>query len=200
VTVLCDREIRQLALEQGMIEPFVNQKVRQTGTSNGQMRRVISYGLSSYGYDFRMAADDVRVFVAKPHTVIDPHDFDATLLEKVQPITDLYDRVYVELPPHSFALGRTVEYWRIPIDVITVCVGKSTMARCGLVLNVTPFESGWSGYATLEISNTTPLTARVYLNEGIGQVLFFRGEACERPYGNGTYQDQGAHVVLPFGR
>lgn len=194
-----DSWIREMAQSNGMIEPFVGTKVRTTETPSGQIRKVLSYGLSSYGYDFRMADDDIRVFVPHPHTIIDPHDFNPILLASVQPIRDMYGRCYVELPPHSFALGRTVEYWHIPEDVITICVGKSTMARCGLILNVTPFEASWKGFATLEISNTTPLTARVYLNEGIGQVLFFRGNPCEVPYGDGIYQNQEARVVLPFG-
>jgi len=165
-----------MAREQGMIEPFVAEQV-----SGG----CISYGLSSYGYDIRVA-DEFRIFTNVNTTVVDPKAFDQrSLVEFHGPVCTI--------PPNSLALARTVEYFRIPRDVLTLCVGKSTYARCGIIVNVTPFEPEWEGYATLEISNTTPLPARVYANEGIAQVLFFRAdEDCRVSYADrkGRYQRQ----------
>jgi dCTP deaminase len=171
-----------MALEHGMIEPFEDRQVRQG---------VVSYGLSSYGYDIRVA-DEFKVFTNINSTVVDPKNFDA------RSFVDVKADVCI-IPPNSFALARTVEYFRIPRDVLTVCVGKSTYARCGLIVNVTPFEPEWEGYVTLEISNTTPLPAKVYANEGIAQVLFFQGdEPCEVSYADkkGKYQKQ-AGLTLP---
>jgi dCTP deaminase len=165
-----------MALEQGMIEPFEDRQVREG---------VVSYGLSSYGYDIRVA-DEFKVFTNINSTVVDPKNFDA------RSFVDVKADVCI-IPPNSFALARTVEYFRIPRDVLTVCVGKSTYARCGLIVNVTPFEPEWEGFVTLEISNTTPLPAKVYANEGIAQVLFFQGdEPCEVSYADkkGKYQKQ----------
>jgi dCTP deaminase len=165
-----------MAREHGMIEPFEDAQVRQ-GT--------ISYGLSSYGYDMRVASE-FKIFTNVNNAIVDPKAFD--------------DRSFVPfegdvciVPPNSFALARSVEYFRIPRDVITLCVGKSTYARCGIITNVTPFEPEWEGFVTLEISNTTPLPARIYANEGIAQVLFFQGaEAPEVSYRDrkGKYQGQ----------
>ena len=171
-----------MALEHGMIEPFEDRQVRDG---------VISYGLSSYGYDIRVA-DEFKVFTNINSTVVDPKNFDA------RSFVDVKADVCI-IPPNSFALAKTVEYFRIPRDVLTVCVGKSTYARCGLIVNVTPFEPEWEGFVTLEISNTTPLPAKVYANEGISQVLFFQGdEPCEVSYADkkGKYQRQQG-LTLP---
>ncbi len=171
-----------MALEHGMIEPFEDRQVRDG---------VISYGLSSYGYDIRVA-DEFKVFTNINSTVVDPKNFDA------RSFVDVKADVCI-IPPNSFALAKTVEYFRIPRDVLTICVGKSTYARCGLIVNVTPFEPEWEGYVTLEISNTTPLPAKVYANEGIAQVLFFQSdEACEVSYADkkGKYQKQQG-LTLP---
>jgi len=171
-----------MALEHRMIEPFEDRQVRQG---------VVSYGLSSYGYDIRVA-DEFKVFTNINSTVVDPKNFDASSFVDFK--TDI-----CIIPPNSFALAKTVEYFRIPRDVLTVCVGKSTYARCGLIVNVTPFEPEWEGFVTLEISNTTPLPARVYANEGIAQVLFFQSdEMCEVSYADkkGKYQKQQG-LTLP---
>ena len=171
-----------MALEHGMIEPFEDRQVRAG---------VISYGLSSYGYDIRVA-DEFKVFTNINSTVVDPKNFDA------RSFVDVTADVCI-IPPNSFALAKTVEYFRIPRDVLTVCVGKSTYARCGLIVNVTPFEPEWEGFVTLEISNTTPLPAKVYANEGISQVLFFQSdEPCEVSYADkkGKYQKQQG-LTLP---
>ena len=171
-----------MALEHGMIEPFEDRQVRQG---------VVSYGLSSYGYDIRVA-DEFKVFTNINSTVVDPKNFDA------RSFVDVRADVCI-IPPNSFALAKTVEYFRIPRNVLTVCVGKSTYARCGLIVNVTPFEPEWEGYVTLEISNTTPLPAKVYSNEGISQVLFFESdEDCEVSYKDkaGKYQKQQG-LTLP---
>ena len=171
-----------MALEHGMIEPFEDRQVREG---------VVSYGLSSYGYDIRVA-DEFKVFTNINSTVVDPKNFDA------RSFVDIKADVCI-IPPNSFALAKTVEYFRIPRDVLTVCVGKSTYARCGLIVNVTPFEPEWEGFVTLEISNTTPLPAKVYSNEGIAQVLFFQSdETCEVSYADkkGKYQKQQG-LTLP---
>ena len=181
-SIKADRWIKRMALERGMIEPFEDRQVRQG---------VISYGLSSYGYDIRVA-DEFKVFTNINSTVVDPKNFDA------RSFVDVKAEVCI-IPPNSFALAKTVEYFRIPRDVLTICVGKSTYARCGLIVNVTPFEPEWEGYVTLEISNTTPLPAKVYANEGISQVLFFQGdEPCEVSYADkkGKYQKQQG-LTLP---
>jgi dCTP deaminase len=177
-----DHWIRKMALEHRMIEPFEAGQVR-----NG----VISFGVSSYGYDIRVA-DEFKIFTNVFSAVVDPKHFDP------KSMVDYKGEVCV-IPPNSFALARTIEYFRIPRDVLTVCLGKSTYARCGIIVNVTPFEPEWEGYVTLEISNTTPLPARIYANEGIAQVLFFQAdEMCETSYADkkGKYQKQEA-IVLP---
>ena len=177
-----DHWIRRMALEQGMIEPFVD----------GQRREgVISYGLSSYGYDMRVA-DEFKIFTNVRSAIVDPKDFsDDSFVD--------YQGAICVIPPNSFVLARSMEYFRIPRSVLTLCVGKSTYARCGLIVNVTPFEPEWEGYVTLEISNTTPLPARVYSNEGIAQVIFFEAdEGCEVSYADrrGKYQKQD-RLTLP---
>lgn len=180
--ILPDYRIREYAQKQAMIEPFVDGQVR-----DGK----ISYGLSSYGYDIRVA-DEFKIFTNVHTTVVDPKNFDT------QSMVDFKGDVCI-IPPNSFALARTVEYFRIPRGVLTICVGKSTYARCGIIVNVTPFEPEWEGYATLEISNTTPLPAKIYANEGIAQVLFLEGDGvCEISYADkkGKYQAQKS-IVLP---
>ncbi len=177
-----DRWIKQMAHEQGMIEPFVDSQVRQG---------VISYGVSSYGYDIRIA-DEFKIFTNVYSAIVDPKNFDP------HSMIDFKGDVCI-IPPNSFALARTIEYFRVPRNVLTVCLGKSTYARCGIIVNVTPFEPEWEGYVTLEISNTTPLPAKVYANEGIAQVLFFEAdEVCEISYADrkGKYQKQQA-IILP---
>jgi dCTP deaminase len=177
-----DHWIRKMVREYNMIEPFAESQVR-----NG----VISYGVSSYGYDIRVA-DEFKIFTNVFSAVVDPKAFDP------KSMVDFKGEVCV-IPPNSFALARTVEYFRIPRNVLTVCVGKSTYARCGIIVNVTPFEPEWEGFVTLEISNTTPLPAKIYANEGIAQVLFFEGdEQCEVSYADkkGKYQKQQS-IVLP---
>lgn len=177
-----DEWIRRMALEHRMIEPFEDRQVREG---------VISYGVSSYGYDIRIA-DEFKIFTNINSTIVDPKNFDGKSL------IDLKSDVCI-IPPNSFALGRTVEYFRIPRDVITVCLGKSTYARCGIIINVTPFEPEWEGFVTLEISNTTPLPAKIYANEGIAQVLFFGADqVCQTSYADkkGKYQAQ-VSITLP---
>jgi dCTP deaminase len=184
MSIKSDRWIRRMATEHGMIEPFTDGQVRSGA---------ISYGVSSYGYDMRVA-NEFRIFTNVLSAIVDPKHFD--------------DKSFVEfqgdvciVPPNSFALARSVEYFRIPRNVLTICVGKSTYARCGIITNVTPFEPEWEGHVTLEISNTTPLPARIYANEGICQVLFFEADeddVCQTSYADkkGKYQAQRG-VTLP---
>jgi len=184
MAIKSDRWIRRMATEHGMIEPFGEAQVRDG---------VISYGVSSYGYDMRVARE-FRIFTNALSAIVDPKDFD--------------DRSFVEfegdvcvVPPNSFALARSIEYFRIPRNVLTICVGKSTYARCGIITNVTPFEPEWEGHVTLEISNTTPLPAKIYAEEGIAQVLFFEADdddVCSTSYADrhGKYQAQRG-VTLP---
>ncbi len=187
MSVLSDQEIRRLAREQRMIEPFVENQVKRNETGAA----VVSYGLSSYGYDLRVARE-FKVFTNVFNTVIDPKEFDP------RSFVDITGDSCI-VPPNSFALARSVEYFRIPRDVITVCLGKSTYARCGIIVNVTPLEPEWEGHVTLEISNTTPLPARIHADEGLAQVLFLRAESpCERSYADrrGKYQGQTG-ITLP---
>ena len=182
MSVKSDRWIRKMALEHSMIEPFVEKQVREG---------VISFGLSSYGYDVRIA-DEFKIFTNINSSIVDPKHFDP------KSFVDFRGEVCI-VPPNSFALARTVEYFRIPRNVITVCLGKSTYARCGIIVNVTPFEPEWEGIVTLEVSNTTPLPARIYAGEGIAQVLFFESdEVCETSYADkkGKYQAQQS-LTLP---
>jgi len=176
MSVRPDHWIRKMALEHNMIEPFIDGQVREGA---------ISYGLSAYGYDIRVS-NEFKVFTNVYSSVVDPKQFDEKSFVEIE--TDV-----CLIPPNSFALARTVEYFRIPRSTITLCVGKSTYARCGIIVNVTPFEPEWEGYVTLEISNTTPLPAKIYANEGIAQVLFFESdELCEVSYADkkGKYQKQ----------
>jgi dCTP deaminase len=178
-----DHWIRRMALEHRMIEPFVENQVR-TG--------VVSYGLSSYGYDIRVASD-FRIFTPATGqlTVVDPKQIDERAMVP-------YHGEVCIIPPNSFALACTVEYFRIPRNVLTICLGKSTYARCGIIVNVTPFEPEWEGHVTIEISNTTPLPAKIYAEEGIAQVLFFEGDPPEVSYADrkGKYQAQRG-ITLP---
>jgi dCTP deaminase len=177
-----DRWIRTMATEHEMIHPFEEKQVREG---------VISYGLSSYGYDLRVA-DEFKIFTNVNSTIVDPKNFDARSFVEFRGPTCI-------VPPNSFALARSVEYFKIPREVLTICVGKSTYARCGIIVNVTPLEPEWEGFVTLEISNTTPLPARVYSNEGLCQIIFLGSdELCETSYKDkkGKYQSQQG-IVLP---
>ncbi|MDI6813291.1 MAG: dCTP deaminase [Desulfitobacteriaceae bacterium] len=171
--ILNDKQIIELCEEQGMITPFLREKI-----SHG----VISYGLSSYGYDIRIAKK-FKVFTNVYCSIVDPKKFDPRAM------TDIISEDLILIPPNSFALGMSVEYFQMPADVIGICIGKSTYARAGIIVNVTPINPGWRGYLTIEISNTTPLPARIYVGEGIAQVIFLRGEPCLRTYA-GKYQNQ----------
>jgi dCTP deaminase len=182
MSIKSDRWIREMALKHEMISPFSEKQVRQG---------VISYGLSSYGYDLRVA-DEFKIFTNVNSTIVDPKNFDERSFVTVQSDCCI-------VPPNSFALARSIEYFKIPRDVLTICLGKSTYARCGIIVNVTPFEPEWEGYVTLEISNTTPLPAKIYANEGLCQIIFFQSnEACETSYADrkGKYQGQQG-IVLP---
>ena len=190
MSIKSDRWIRRMAREHAMIDPFVGEQVREVDRAG---RRVISYGVSSYGYDMRVAPE-FKIFTNVLSAIVDPKEFDARSFVE-------WEGEVCIVPPNSFALARSVEYFRIPRNVLTICVGKSTYARCGIITNVTPFEPEWEGYVTLEISNTTPLPARIYANEGICQVLFFEADdddVCERSYRDkaGKYQGQTG-VTLP---
>ena len=169
-------------MDHGMISPFSEKQVREG---------VISYGLSSYGYDLRVS-DEFKIFTNVNSTIVDPKHFDERSFVSIESDVCI-------VPPNSFALARSVEYFKIPRDTLTLCVGKSTYARCGIIVNVTPFEPEWEGFVTLEISNTTPLPARIYANEGLCQILFFQSdEICETSYKDrgGKYQSQKG-IVLP---
>jgi dCTP deaminase len=177
-----DRWIRKMSKEHDMINPFSEKQVHEG---------VISYGLSSYGYDLRVA-DEFKIFTNVNNALVDPKRFDEKSFVTIQ--TDI-----CIVPPNSFALARSVEYFKIPRSVLTICVGKSTYARCGIIVNVTPFEPEWEGFVTLEISNTTPLPARIYANEGLCQIIFLESdEICETSYADrkGKYQAQKG-IVLP---
>ena len=184
MSIKSDRWIRRMATEHRMIEPFADEQIRDG---------VISYGVSSYGYDMRVAPE-FKIFTNALSVIVDPKAFDPKSFVEFTGSTCI-------VPPNSFALARSVEYFRIPRNVLTICVGKSTYARCGIITNVTPFEPEWEGFVTLEISNTTPLPARIYANEGIAQVLFFtadEGDECAVSYADkkGKYQAQRG-ITLP---
>ncbi len=186
MSIKADKWIRRMAEQQGMIEPFEPGQVRQV---NGQ--KIISYGVSSYGYDVRCSSE-FKVFTNVYSATVDPKAFDE------KSFVDIHADVCI-IPPNSFALARTVEYFRIPRSVLTVCLGKSTYARCGIIVNVTPLEPEWEGHVTLEFSNTTNLPAKIYANEGVAQMLFFESdEVCEVSYKDrgGKYQGQTG-VTLP---
>lgn len=183
-----DKWIRKMAEEKKMIEPFVPYQIKV----NAQGQKAVSYGLSSYGYDIRIA-DEFKVFTNIYNSLVDPKHFTEDSFVDIK--SDL-----CIIPPNSFALARSVEYFRIPRNILTICLGKSTYARCGIIVNVTPFEPEWEGHVTLEISNTTPLPAKVYANEGIAQVIFLEGvDVCEVSYPErgGKYQCQTG-ITVPF--
>ena len=189
MSIKSDKWIRQMALEHDMISPFEPDQVKQ----NAAGERMVSYGTSSYGYDIR-CSKEFKLFTNINSTIVDPKNFDPNSFVEV-------NADYCIIPPNSFALARTVEYFKIPRNVLTICLGKSTYARCGIIVNVTPFEPEWEGYVTLEFSNTTPLPAKIYANEGCAQVLFFEADAddvCETSYKDrgGKYQGQTG-VTLP---
>ncbi|NIM69727.1 MAG: dCTP deaminase [Xanthomonadales bacterium] len=187
MSIKSDRWIRRMAVEQGMIEPFEPGQVRSC--EGGEQR--ISYGTSSYGYDVRCARH-FKIFTNINSAVVDPKRFDENSF------VDFHGDACI-IPPNSFALAHTIEYFRIPRNVLTICLGKSTYARCGIIVNVTPLEPEWEGHVTLEFSNTTPLPARIYANEGVAQFLFFESdEVCETSYRDrsGKYQGQRG-VTLP---
>jgi dCTP deaminase len=187
MTILSDKQIRELALNNKMIMPFVDKQEKVDAKNNG----MISYGLSSYGYDARVSRE-FKIFTNVNNDIVDPKNFsNSGFVEKSSDVC--------VIPPNSFVLARTVEYFKIPRDVLVVCVGKSTYARCGIIVNVTPLEPEWEGHVTLEFSNTTPLPAKIYANEGACQFLFFRGnEICETSYADreGKYMGQ-IEVTLP---
>jgi dCTP deaminase len=185
MTIKSDTWIRRMAA-QGMIEPFEPGQVKE---ANG--KRIVSYGTSSYGYDIR-CSEEFKIFTNINSTIVDPKEFDA------KSFVDFKGPVCI-IPPNSFALARTVEFFRIPRNVLTICLGKSTYARCGIIVNVTPLEPEWEGHVTLEFSNTTPLPAKIYANEGVAQVIFIESdEVCETSYRDrgGKYQGQKG-VTLP---
>ena len=180
-----DSWIRKMALEEGMIEPFQEEQIRKS-----EDKKVISYGLSSYGYDLRVSRK-FKVFTNVYNSMVDPKHFTEDSFVDIEA-----DECIV--PPNSFALAVSVEYFRIPRNILTLCVGKSTYARCGIIVNVTPFEPEWEGYVTLEISNTTPLPAKIYANEGLCQIIFLKGEqVCETSYADkqGKYMRQKGITV-----
>jgi dCTP deaminase len=186
MTIKSDKWIRRMVREQAMIEPFEPNLVREVGGS-----RVVSFGTSSYGYDIR-CSEDFKIFTNINSIIVDPKGFDE------KSFVDYKGAVCV-IPPNSFALARTIEYFRIPRNVLTICLGKSTYARCGIIVNVTPLEPEWEGHVTLEFSNTTPLPAKIYANEGVAQVIFIESdEVCETSYRDrgGKYQGQRG-VTLP---
>ena len=187
MTIKADRWIQKMALEHGMISPFESRQVRETDKG-----RIISYGVSSYCYDVR-CADEFKIFTNINSAIVDPKAFD------LNSFVDIQSNVCI-IPPNSFALARTIEYFRIPRNVLTICLGKSTYARCGIIVNVTPLEPEWEGHVTLEFSNTTPLPAKIYANEGIAQMLFLESdEVCAVSYRDrdGKYQGQRG-VTLPL--
>tara|TARA_B110001454_G_C12630103_1_gene396545 strand:+ start:53 stop:613 length:561 start_codon:yes stop_codon:yes gene_type:complete len=178
MAIKSDNWIKRMSIESDMISPFTDKQIKSG---------VISYGLSSYGYDIRVA-DEYKIFTNVNNSIVDPKNFDANSF------VDYKGEVCI-VPPNSFALARSVEYFKIPRKVLTICVGKSTYARCGIIVNVTPFEPEWEGYVTLEISNTTPLPAKIYSNEGLCQVLFFESdEVC-----NISYKDKSGKYLKQTG-
>jgi dCTP deaminase len=196
MTILNDRQIRELA-EAGMIEPFHGSLVRAL-VNGRETRKVLSFGLSSYGYDIRLSHQDFRVFRHVPGTVIDPKDFNQANLEPSEIHWDYDDGdAYYILPAHTYALGVARERLKLPPDVTALCIGKSTYARCGIIVNATPAEAGWEGHLTLEFSNSSDADCRIYADEGIAQMLFFRGEPCATCYDTrqGKYQGQPEAVV-----
>lgn len=192
MSILSDREIKELALEKGMIQPFHDRLV-----SEKDGRRLLSYGLSSYGYDIRLSPKQCLIFGRVQAGDCDPKEFDQDILKPVELLEDEKGEYFL-LPPFGYCLGVAEEYIKLPKDVTVVAVGKSTYARSGIMANITPAEAAWNGHLTLEISNCTPLFNRIYANEGICQLLFFRGNECEVDYQmrKGKYQNQPHEVVF----
>lgn len=192
-SLLPDWKIKEYAIKKGMITPFVDRIIREE-----KGRKIISKGLSSYGFDFTLSPDDFRIFRHIPGKVVNPKDFDPDFLEQANLHEDEYGKYFI-LPGNSYALGVTVEYLQIPSNVTVVFIGKSTYARCGVIVNVTPGEAGFKGTITLEFSNASNSDVRIYVNEGVVQGLFFMSENCEVTYADrkGKYQNQGSHVTLP---
>lgn len=190
--ILSDREIEKYATQRGMIKPYSKELIRQVDD-----RRAVSYGQSSYGYDIRLAPTDFRIFTGGERTVIDPKNFDDRVAKSVPLCENESGKSFV-LPPYGYALGVSVEEFNMPHDVTGVCKGKSTYARIGLIVNITPLEAGWAGYLTLEMFNATPYESRVYAEEGIAQIIFFWGRPCQTSYADraGKYQGQTQEVVL----
>ena len=211
--ILSDKEIFELA-QQGMITPFVGSSVREANSAEAYIypekvapqakekvstnKKVISYGLSSYGYDIRLSPKEFKIFRHIPGTVINPKQFNPDNLESVQCQEDKDGKFFI-IPGHSYGLGVAIEQLHLPPNVTAICLGKSTYARTALIANVTPAEAGWKGHLTLEFSNSCPADMRVYANEGIVQLLFFRGETCQTPYnarsGGGKYQGQNESIT-----
>ena len=188
--------IKQQAIENRMIDPFVPSLVRQVDR-DGVTNRVISYGQSSYGYDIRLSSNDFQIFRHIPGTVVDPKNFSPANLEPAELNSDEQGD-YFTLPAHSYGLGVAVERLEVPDNVTVICIGKSTYARCGIIANLTPAEAGWRGHLTLEFSNSSSADTRIYANEGVVQLLFFEGEPCKVCYETrrGKYQDQEERVTL----
>ncbi len=185
-SLLNDLQIRKLAINDSMIVPFTTGQTKEVAG-----KKVISFGLSSYGYDMRVS-DEFLIFNNLSSKVVDPKSFDTSCFVRVQ------DDEFCIIPPNSFVLARSDEYFKMPRDVMAICLGKSSYARCGIIINVTPLEPGWEGYLTIEISNSTPCPVKVYSFEGIGQLIFFRGDSCEVSYSDraGKYQGQ-KEITLP---
>ena len=192
MSVLSDHEIKELAIESEMIEPFTDRVVREKDGI-----KLLSYGLGSYGYDIRLSPSQCLLFGGIPEGMCDPKDFDPQILKETELQKDERGEYFI-LPPFGYCLGVAVERIKVPKDVTVVAVGKSTYARSGILANITPAESGWEGHLTLEISNCTPLWNRIYANEGICQLLFFRGKPCQVTYDDrkGKYQSQKAEITV----
>jgi dCTP deaminase len=199
--ILNDAEIAELA-SKGMINPFQSRLIREVNVCGHelmekQIRKVLSYGLSSYGYDIRLSPEEFKIFKHIPGTVINPKNFNPKNLESVELQSDSWGDYFI-IPAHSYGLGVALEKLEMPPDVTAICVGKSTYARVALIANITPSEASWRGHLTLEISNSSSADCRVYANEGICQLLFFRGNPCDTSYQDrqGKYQDQPQKIVL----
>jgi len=193
MSIKSDRWIRRMSEQRGMIEPYQPGQVKFADKGGVEDQRIVSYGTSSYGYDVRCSRE-FKIFTNINSTIVDPKNFDPKSFVDIEADECI-------IPPNSFALARTIEYFRIPRDTLVVCLGKSTYARCGIIVNVTPLEPEWEGHVTLEFSNTTPLPARIYANEGVAQMLFFQADSddvCETSYRDrgGKYQGQTG-VTLP---
>lgn len=196
MSIMSDKQIRKAAIDHKMIEPFesrlVKERMVRVSADQGYLEKVVSFGTSSYGYDIRCGRE-FKVFTNINSTIVDPKNFDVNSFVEIEADSCI-------IPPNSFALARSIERFKIPRNVLTVCLGKSTYARCGIIVNVTPLEPEWEGYVTLEFSNTTPLPAKIYANEGCAQVLFFQAdEECETSYKDraGKYMNQEAIPVVP---